>query len=1642
MNIITKNTHNRTFTNNRYITIFFIIFIVFINGCVGGGNSADTEPPVVISFTPHRGQTDVPINTQIVVTFSKSVININSNTFYIEKLSGGKIAASIMYNDSTRTAVLQLLENLDYNSIYYVTLTSEIRSRSGVALIPEAWAFITGIQADTQKPTIIEKSPAYEYYVNLSTPIYIVFSEPVINVNSTTVFIKKGNDILQASVAYNETTRKAEITPSQPLEEWTRYTIVLTDSITDLSGNSLDAYQYTFRTDDTTYPSVISKYPEGDEIPTNSLISVTFSESIKSYTITNVNNFKLEKWTGATWENVERIITYNDNTKTAICYSQSGLEPNTEYKVTLKKDIRDQAHNPLNQETTWQFTTKNEPDTTPPQLSSKVPNDNQTNVPTDTVITITFNENVLGVDSTSFVVKRADTNEAVQGTVIYNHNMYQATFTPVFTLAEGVWYKVELSSNIHDTANNMLVPVSWQFKTQDTTKPDITYRYPSNGMGNVGNNVNIVVTFSERVNNVSVQSFKIRNETTGQYIAGNVTYNDATKTATFDPDDPLPFETTFTVVLTNDIKDASDNSLNYTEWSFQTGIEPDTTPPSIVSRYPSSGQTNIPISSTIQIQFSEPVSGVGPQTIQLKKGDQNGIPIPVMVNYDSISQRVNITPLGNLEYESQYTVVVIGGDSSDIKDVAGNRFASTVNWSFATTADTTSPYVTFKSPEQGTPDIPGNAVEVRVLFSEQVMNVNTNTFKLRRVSDNTEISCNVTYSYNPQNNIAQAVLTPLANITVTGTYRAELSSAITDMSVAQNPLQAVQWTFEITAIDETAPTVVLKSPAAGNTNWNNKKVTVIFSEDVKGVSGSSFFIKDQYNTTIPATVTYYPGLLTAELEVLQDLEYEKTFTAYLTNAIKDKANNTLSPISWSFSTPQDSIPPFVSTVYPPDGTTGYPVNGSIWAKFSEPIQGYSSSSFYLDPPVSATIVYDEQTKTLTLIPQSNMQGQTQYTVRITTAIKDRANIPNSLLNDYIWRFTTQYVPDTTPPTIVAGSRFPAPGTVNVPLNSNIRLQFSEAVKNIEKITLKKGTITIPVEISYNPATFTVTLDPIDNLEQNTVYTVTVPGGSTGIVIMDLADNRLASTDTWQFTTELDTTPPSIISRYPVPGAVNVQLKPVITVTFSEPVVNVTTSTFTLSGSGVGTFYVVYDDATRTATLTPGTELSNNTTYTVTLTNGIRDRYNNSLSTTTWTFTTYSLPQITNIEVSNNGGSSYSAITDAATNVNSLLTHVRITFNRSMNTEKQWLQIYEGASGSTTPAPLTPFNYFWDSNNTRITYILKGRCKGGTQYQFKLFGWGGSFEDTDGNRVSRTAYVGDGILNFTTAADSIAPLVIATIPYNSATNVGRDIGFIIIQFNEMMNQSRDSRITLSPAITATRQGWIEGGRTVIFTIGQLAANTTYSVTLNSGTNSFQDLAGNNAAASGQVICTFTTGTTTGSSTQLSESFENYSQPYFSNFKNISTDNTDWIRITTERSGNGSTLSPPQGSYFAKAASFEYDPGTYSDIVNINSINMSTLGSYILTFQMYHERIYNAPDRIEVLLSTDGINFNPIDTGAMGQVYRYDWSLGNDNPVWQTHYVDLSAFSGPGYNSVWIKLRAYSAGEMGQNIIVDDVRLLKY
>ncbi len=425
--------------------------------------------------------------------------------------------------------------------------------------------------------------------------------------------------------------------------------------------------------------------------------------------------------------------------------------------------------------------------------------------------------------------------------------------------------------------------------------------------------------------------------------------------------------------------------------------------------------------------------------------------------------------------------------------------------------------------------------------------------------------------------------------------------------------------------DTTPPRILTIDPIDGSTAVPlNKGVSVTFTEPINAatINTSSFTLTPTSGVAVPATLTYASNV--AVLQPTTALAPLTRYTGRLGTAIKDVAGNPLAAnYTWSFTTgvSADTTAPTLISTDPADGAAAVSLNKAVAVTFSEPMNAttVNSSTFTVSPPsgvaVAATIGYAGNVAVLQ--PTSALAPSTIYSGKVTTGAKDLAG--NAISGTVIWTFKTGVAGDATAPVVQLTD--PASAATGVTTNKAISVTFSEPMN---ATTLNTGSFmltaaggpAVPASISY--AGNIAILQPASVLASSTVYTGTVTTGA-----KDLAGNALASNYTWTFTTGSagDVTPPTVVSTNPTDGWTNAFLNQSVSATFSEPMQAATLNILNFTVNGViGT--VTYDAATMIAKFTPAALLSPNTTYTATITQGVKDSSGNALATAKiWTFTT-------------------------------------------------------------------------------------------------------------------------------------------------------------------------------------------------------------------------------------------------------------------------------------------------------------------------------------------------------------------------------------------------------------------------------------
>jgi len=441
---------------------------------------------------------------------------------------------------------------------------------------------------------------------------------------------------------------------------------------------------------------------------------------------------------------------------------------------------------------------------------------------------------------------------------------------------------------------------------------------------------------------------------------------------------------------------------------------------------------------------------------------------------------------------------------------------------------------------------------------------------------------------------------------------------------------------------------------------------------------------------------------------------------------------------------------------------------------------------------------------------------------------------------------------------------PANAAVDIPLNRKLVITFSEAMDSSTinestflvtgpGTTLVPGTVNalVSADLQAGPGgCYTATFTPASNFTASTTYTATLNVG-----VKYVTGKALSGNIAWSFTTGTasDTTATTASTIVPVNNVIGVaaNLKPLIIFGEAMDPFTVNSTTFTLTGPGTtpvpGTVTYVSD----TATFTPSNYLPNDTTYTATITTGVKDLAGNALTgDIVWTFTTGAILDTTSPTVIANGVYGTTGVVSGAVGqpVNKTGTVIfseimdPLTINKNTFTVKgpgatavAGNVTYVGSTATFTPSVNL-------AANTLYTAAITMGAK-----------------DLAGN-----ALAADYTWSFTTGAvpDTIAPAVISTGAYGTTGVTSGAVGLPLnkvstVTFSEAMDPATINKTTFTVkgpdgVAVAGTVGYI--GTTATFTpAANLVSNTVYTSTITTGA---KDLAGNALAA--EYIWSYTTG----------------------------------------------------------------------------------------------------------------------------------------------------------------------------------------
>src|SRR5512134_2772577 len=257
-------------------------------------------------------------------------------------------------------------------------------------------------------------------------------------------------------------------------------------------------------------------------------------------------------------------------------------------------------------------------DSIPPQVLLKVPGDGQ-RIPANSSILAVFSEPVV-ISATTFTLTSSG-NPITASNVAFDPGSNTATFVPANQLLPiGAANAATISAGVTDLVGNPLASaVTWSFSTvaADNTAPTVATTSPARNAIGVRLDSAIKITFDDKTNDpvvageMSVLSINNTTFALSSGVTGSVTFDPATKTATFTPSAPLAPGTAYTVTVKGGAAGVADWAQNALAADLQFSFITNNPPSHPALIFPPDGATGIP--STVTLRWAKSTDDDGDQ---------------------------------------------------------------------------------------------------------------------------------------------------------------------------------------------------------------------------------------------------------------------------------------------------------------------------------------------------------------------------------------------------------------------------------------------------------------------------------------------------------------------------------------------------------------------------------------------------------------------------------------------------------------------------------------------------------------------------------------------------------------------------------------------------------------------------------------------------------------------------------------------------------------------------------------------------------------------------------------------------------------------------------------------------------------------
>jgi hypothetical protein len=619
--------------------------------------------PAVSSIVPANSATYIPITTNIVVGFNKSMNPATFTPVTNVNCSGGNILFS---TDANFTTCVPLLTQTFSASDTTVTFTffqlgeltpyffRILNSVSGVdGLLPISnfnSSFTTG---DSSPPSVISTNPVAGATNAQENLISITFSEKMslstLTTNCSSGNIQVSSDNFATCAPLNPPTTSDNITfnfvPSPLLLPLTNYQIRVKKEVQDLSGNNMTS-DYTqvpaFIVRDYVPPTVANAYPTSSVInaPMDASITITFSEAMDLSTVTSNGTNSCDASSGFLFSNnnftscLPVMNPFTTDQTTFNFVPLNALYNGTNYQYRVNTSVRDTAGNNLATAYNNSFTVN---DSSANEVTMTNPVNGSVDVPfglgvqnfvilfTATVDSSTVSTNQ-GTNDCTGNVQLSSNNFATcvrwAGAPTTSNNLNFNLGGSAENLAPGTNYVLKVKAGIVTTAPGKSIKRDYLFNFTTAVSPTVITLIPAPNATDIptfGPNT-ISVTFDTAMNPSTVVGTADGScGKTGVDLAINDFVNCLTLTSSttdqrtfyLTPTAPLINNTKYRVRITPKATSTLGNPMvNYYPNQLTGQTFTTTNKPTVVSTSPANGAFGVSLRPTFILNFSEPMTNI------------------------------------------------------------------------------------------------------------------------------------------------------------------------------------------------------------------------------------------------------------------------------------------------------------------------------------------------------------------------------------------------------------------------------------------------------------------------------------------------------------------------------------------------------------------------------------------------------------------------------------------------------------------------------------------------------------------------------------------------------------------------------------------------------------------------------------------------------------------------------------------------------------------------------------------------------------------------------------------------------------------------------------------------------------------------